>query len=137
MQNPYELITIQAVVFGSLVGYSQLRLQNLFGGRLSWQLWFGHIISAWLLGRKQMNQMNIEKKLYKSRGNRLLAGVLGGIGEYAGIDPTILRLAYVFLTIFTGMVLGIIGYVIAMLIVPQPPLAEQVAAKDSETDSNG
>ncbi len=80
--------------------------------------------------------MDIEKKLYKSRDNSVFAGVLGGLGEYAGVDPTILRLAYVFLTLFTGVAPGVIAYVIAMLIVPQPPLAEKKAVNDSNANSN-
>ena len=80
--------------------------------------------------------MDTEKKLYKSRDNSVFAGVLGGVGEYAGVDPTILRLAYVFLTVFTGVAPGVIAYVIAMLIVPQPPLAEKKVINDSDTDSS-
>ena len=36
----------------------------------------------------------MEKKLYKSNQNKMICGVCGGIGEYFGIDPTIIRLAW-------------------------------------------
>jgi phage shock protein C len=39
----------------------------------------------------------MEKKLYRSRENRMLFGVCGGIGEYTGIDPTVIRLGMIFI----------------------------------------
>lgn len=58
------------------------------------------------------------KKLYRNKANAMLSGVFSGIGEYAEIDPTILRLCYVFFTLFTGCVAGIIVYIIAAIIMP-------------------
>ena len=61
------------------------------------------------------------KKLYKSRTNRMLFGVCGGIGEYFNVDPTIIRLAWVFLSIPT-VLFGALGvYIIAAIIVPERP----------------
>ena len=61
------------------------------------------------------------KRLYKSNTDKIFAGVIGGIGEYFDIDPTILRLVYVLITILTGIVPAIIGYFIAIIIVPRNP----------------
>ncbi len=58
------------------------------------------------------------KTLYKSNTNFVLSGVLGGLGEYYNVDPTILRLGYVVFTIMTGVFPAIIGYIIAAIIVP-------------------
>jgi phage shock protein C len=58
------------------------------------------------------------KKLYRSRHNSMISGVCGGLAEYFGLDPTLVRLAYVFLSLFTAAFPGIILYIIAMLIVP-------------------
>lgn len=58
------------------------------------------------------------KKLYRSEKNKVLAGVLGGLGEYLGIDPTVLRLIYLLLTVFTGFFPGIIAYILAIFIIP-------------------
>lgn len=63
----------------------------------------------------------MEKKLTRSRTNRMIAGVMGGLGEYFGIDPVLLRLGYLILTVFTGFVPGIIGYLLAIVIVPEAP----------------
>ena len=61
----------------------------------------------------------MEKKLTRSRKSRVFAGVMGGLGEFFGVDPTLLRLGYLILTVFTGFVPGIIGYLLAILIVPE------------------
>lgn len=63
---------------------------------------------------------NEVKKLYLSRKDKKLAGVCGGIGEYFEIDSTLVRLAWVGLTILTGIFPGIFGYIIAMIVIPQP-----------------
>jgi phage shock protein C len=58
------------------------------------------------------------KQLYLS-DNKKLFGVCGGIGEYFESDPTLIRLAWIVLTILTGVVPGIIGYIIAALVIPR------------------
>lgn len=59
------------------------------------------------------------KKLYRSRKNRILAGVLGGFGDYFNLDPTILRIAWILVTLFTGFFPGVIAYFLAILIIPE------------------
>ena len=61
------------------------------------------------------------KRLYKSNKNKVLAGVIGGVGEYFSIDPVILRIIWILLVAFSGFVPGIIAYLIAALIVPKRP----------------
>lgn len=58
-----------------------------------------------------------EKKLTRSKGNRMLAGICGGAAEYLNIDPTIVRIIYVILT-FAGTV-GLWLYLIMWLIIPE------------------
>jgi phage shock protein C len=62
------------------------------------------------------------KQLYRSRTNKIFAGILGGIGDLANIDPTILRLIYLMITVFTGFVPGLLVYVVAIFIVPKQPV---------------
>lgn len=57
------------------------------------------------------------KRITRSRDQRMIAGVSGGIGEYFGIDPTIVRLAWVISAFFGGA--GVVAYVVAWLIVPE------------------
>ena len=61
------------------------------------------------------------KKIYKSDTNKIFSGVIGGIGEYLDIDPTILRLVYILVAIMTGVFPAIIGYIVASLVVPKKP----------------
>lgn len=57
------------------------------------------------------------KKLYRS-SNRILAGVCGGIAEYLDVDPTLIRVAYVMLSMFTVAFLGLLLYIILMILMP-------------------
>jgi len=58
------------------------------------------------------------KKLKRSKKNRMIAGVCGGIGEYLDTDPTVIRLLWVLVTAFTGVVPGLIAYVVCAIIIP-------------------
>jgi phage shock protein PspC (stress-responsive transcriptional regulator) len=60
----------------------------------------------------------IMKKLYRSRKDRLISGVCGGLGNYIRIDPTIVRFLFICLCIFTGILPLVIGYIIACIIIP-------------------
>lgn len=57
------------------------------------------------------------RKLERSRTQKMICGVCGGIGEYFNIDPTLIRLAWVLLT-FGSIGMGIIVYFIAAIIIP-------------------
>lgn len=61
------------------------------------------------------------KRLYRSSENKVFSGVIGGIGEYFGVDPVILRIIWVAIVIFTAGFPGIIVYLIASLIISEKP----------------
>jgi phage shock protein C len=61
------------------------------------------------------------KKLYRSEKDTIVAGILGGFGEYFDVDPTILRLGFVVLVLITGIFPGVIAYIIAYFIIPDRP----------------
>jgi phage shock protein C len=68
------------------------------------------------------------KQLYRSRDERMVAGICGGLGEYLDIDPTIVRLIFVFGTVITGS--GLFwAYLIMMLVVPEEPLASEAVVE--------
>ena len=67
------------------------------------------------------------KRLYRSRTNSTIAGVCGGLGEYFNIDPTFIRIVAVLLIFADGV--GIWGYLIAWIVMPKRPLAEETAAE--------
>ncbi len=60
------------------------------------------------------------KKLYRSRRERMIGGVCGGLGEYFGIDPTLVRVLFVVAALFGGP--GILAYLILLIIVPEEPM---------------
>lgn len=61
------------------------------------------------------------KKLYRSDKDKILGGIVGGLGEYFEMDSVLLRLIALFTIFVTGIVPGIIAYFIALLIVPKRP----------------
>jgi phage shock protein C len=67
------------------------------------------------------------KQLYRSRENSMIGGVCAGLGEYFDIDPTLVRLLFVF-----GVFLGIPGalvliYLVMLILVPQEPVPDAAA----------
>ena len=60
------------------------------------------------------------KKLYRSRVDRKIVGVCGGLAEYFGIDPTLVRLLFVLGLIFVGGTL--LAYLILALVIPEEPV---------------
>ncbi len=58
------------------------------------------------------------KKLYKTRNDKFVSGVCGGLAEYFGLDATIIRLLVAGLTIFTAFFGGIVLYIVAAAIIP-------------------
>jgi len=61
----------------------------------------------------------MKKKIYRSRNDKKLAGVCAGFAEYFGIDPTIVRLLFVFFVLWAGT--GLLAYIICALIIPEEP----------------
>ena len=73
------------------------------------------------------------KYLYRSSTNRKLGGVCGGLAEYFKIDPTIMRLLYILIILFS-VGFGIIAYVLMWIIMPERPThtTRTVDHEDSE-----
>ncbi|MBW6461768.1 MAG: PspC domain-containing protein [DPANN group archaeon] len=57
------------------------------------------------------------KKLCRSKDNRMLAGVCGGLGEYLDIDPTIVRILWIVSAVFGGV--GILLYILFAIVIPE------------------
>ena len=57
------------------------------------------------------------KRLYRSRKNRMLAGVCGGVAEYFNLDPVLIRLLAIIIPGF-----GLIGYIVGAIIIPEEPI---------------
>lgn len=61
----------------------------------------------------------MNKKLTRSATDKMLCGVCGGIAEYLDVDPTVIRVAYVALSLFSAAFPGLILYIVLALIIPQ------------------
>ena len=68
----------------------------------------------------------MDKKLYRSRKNRMIAGICGGLGEYLDADPTIIRIIFVILALF-GLFPGVLLYLAPWLVIPDAPRDENHA----------
>ncbi len=74
--------------------------------------------------KKQDAETTAERRLYRSRKNRVFKGVAGGIGEYFGIDPVLVRLAFL-LTFAMGGV-GVFAYILGWVLLPKRPKGQAV-----------
>jgi phage shock protein PspC (stress-responsive transcriptional regulator) len=72
------------------------------------------------------------QRLYRSRANRVVSGICGGLGEYLNADPTIIRLAWILLTLLGGS--GIILYIVAYFVIPLKPLVEGETVQSTSQD---
>ena len=61
------------------------------------------------------------KKLYRSHRDKMIAGVCGGLGEMYSVDSTMIRLAFVFIGLITGILPLVVAYIIGWIIIPENP----------------
>ena len=61
---------------------------------------------------------NDYKKLVRSKANRMLCGVCGGIGEYLNVDPTSVKLIWLLCSVASGET-GLLGYIVAAIVIPE------------------
>ncbi|VUT25718.1 MAG: DNA-binding transcriptional activator PspC [Candidatus Methanolliviera sp. GoM_oil] len=77
----------------------------------------------------------MQKRLYRSRTDKKLGGVCSGIGEYFDLDPTLIRVLWVIITVFTDFAPGIIAYILLWLIVPEEPA--KIESSEAEVEGKG
>ena len=78
----------------------------------------------------------MEKRIYRSKTNRIIGGVCGGVGDYLGIDPVLVRLLWVGSILLAGV--GLLFYLIAWIVIPEErePTTDS-SASTSPTDDSG
>ncbi|HUE75910.1 MAG TPA: PspC domain-containing protein, partial [Chloroflexota bacterium] len=79
------------------------------------------------------DQTNV-KRLNRSRNERMLGGVAGGLAQYFNVDPAFVRLAFVILSLSGGA--GILAYIIMIIVVPERPAHEPEPAITGSIDGN-
>ncbi len=77
------------------------------------------------------------RRLYRSAEDSTIAGVCGGLGSYLKFDPVLVRLLWVAITFMTGLVPGVLAYLVAWIIVPREPLPVTLHHRPSENPNTG
>jgi phage shock protein PspC (stress-responsive transcriptional regulator) len=70
----------------------------------------------------------MSKKLYRSRNDRMIAGVCGGLADYFDVDSSLIRLAVLLIFLFQGV--GLIAYIIAWLVMSEEPIKNEYRMPD-------
>ena len=60
-------------------------------------------------------------RYYLSNSNKLLGGVLGGVGDWLGTSPTVIRILYAFVSFITFLIPGLILYIVLWIVIPRRP----------------
>ena len=76
----------------------------------------------------------MEKRLQRSRTERMIGGVCGGLGAYFGIDATLVRAVFAVVTVFGGA--GVLLYLVLWVIMPLEPPAPYSPGRSDEGDSS-
>jgi phage shock protein PspC (stress-responsive transcriptional regulator) len=71
--------------------------------------------------------VDVKRPVRRSATNKMIGGVLGGIAEWLGWDPSVVRVAYILVTVFSGCVLGVVAYAALWLFMPSEPGASPAA----------
>ncbi len=69
------------------------------------------------------------RRLYRSRSDKMISGVLGGLAVYLGVESTMLRIGFVLLGVLSGFGPALVAYIIASVIVPEEPVVREDGAK--------
>lgn len=76
----------------------------------------------------------MNKKLFRSNKDKMLAGVAGGLAEYFAIDPTLVRIIFV-VSLFAGGA-GVVAYIILWIVVPEEPFVFATPGQQAESKSS-
>jgi phage shock protein PspC (stress-responsive transcriptional regulator) len=122
-------------VCAGLVDYFNADVALVRAAWVTLSIWPGAVVmgvvaylAAWLLMPRAEAADGVSAaphaRLLRSRTDRRIAGVCGGLAEYFDVDPTIVRVTWVILSIIGGaVVFGIVAYLIAWFIIPSRPIA--------------
>jgi phage shock protein PspC (stress-responsive transcriptional regulator) len=120
------LIVVGGIMFLNQIGgpwWEFARRAFRFAFDVAWPLAIVALGVLLLLGAKRGGFAAIDvrgKRLYRSRSDRMVAGVLGGLASYLGVDPTWVRIVYVALAI-AGIFPLFVVYIIALIVIPEEP----------------
>lgn len=149
------VVGIVLVIFGltnlgDIVGLARFfrPLSLSFAAMRQWTLALGALVGGVLLivfasrGGSTFRVPSRSDRLYRSRSDKMISGVMGGLATYLGTDPTLLRLALVAIALITRVWPVLVIYTAASIIMPfepqaAPPAAEQGGPDPSTPAQNG
>jgi phage shock protein C len=70
---------------------------------------------------KRVGSVLARKRLMRPRAERKIAGVCAGMAEYFDLDVTLVRVLWIVITFFTGIIFGVIAYIVAWIVMPEEP----------------
>jgi phage shock protein C len=70
---------------------------------------------------KRVGSVMARRRLMRPKADRKIAGVCAGMAEYFDLDITLVRVLWLVVTFFTGIVFGLIGYVVCWIVMPDEP----------------
>lgn len=70
---------------------------------------------------RRVGAVSARKRLMRPRANRKIAGVCAGLAEYFDLDVTLVRVLWLVITIFSAVVFGTVGYIVAWIVMPDEP----------------
>ncbi len=79
------------------------------------------VVHALKSDKEKSAEKNMQHRFFRSRSERIVSGVCGGIANYLNVDPIIIRIAYVVLTLFTHIVVGVVAYIAFVIFMPEEP----------------
>ena len=74
-------------------------------------------------------------RFYRSRSDRMIAGICGGLGDYFNIDPTLIRLGFVFLALIGFAGAAALAYLVMLIVVPESPILGSVVEPSAVVDA--
>lgn len=77
----------------------------------------------------------VQRRLMRSATDAKIAGVCGGFAECLDVDSTVVRLVWVLVTFFTGIILGTVAYFVAWMVMPLAPLPVELSASATPANS--
>lgn len=76
----------------------------------------------------------MNKKLYRSRKDKMIGGVAGGLGDYFEVDPTLIRILFVVATVLGGS--GVLAYIILWIVIPEELINPNPSMNTESTEQN-
>lgn len=80
--------------------------------------------------------VSIDRKFTRSRKEKMIGGVCGGLAEFINIDPVIVRILWIVITLFSGFIFGVIVYIILLIIIPEAGIDDKDNSPSTQNSSH-